>query len=353
MAAIRVYLLTCRRPILLRRALGSLLAQTFTDWVCELHNDAPEDDAPARALAEMAPFDVRFTYHRHDPPLGAVAAFNHCFRGGSEPYAALLEDDNWWEPALLATLHSALAGEPAATLAWANMRLWRENEDASWEDTGTTVWPAGAAPRHFDWPVLLQAFDGLHSNGAMVFRRPDRGQGTVPQSTPFAIIEPVRERALSGRLLFVPQVLANYAMTRRSARSGDRILWAEGQLLLAASFFEEVALTPEAWDELLSLCRQATPRRTSMLMLLALAGVRRREIMSRVAPADVARFAYDFTSSLRTNIRALGFRTAHARLWTWLRAETAARTSEARKAGRTALGAGSLFSKHAADRARR
>ena len=197
------------------------------------------------------------------------------------------------------------------------MRLWRENEDASWEDTGTTVWPAGAAPRHFDWPVLLQAFDGLHSNGAMVFRRPDRGQGTVPQSTPFAIIEPVRERALSGRLLFVPQVLANYAMTRRSARS-------------AASFFEEVALTPEAWDELLSLCRQATPRRTSMLMLLALAGVRRREIMSRVAPADVARFAYDFTSSLRTNIRALGFRTAHARLWTWLRAETAARTSEAR-----------------------
>ena len=43
MTAIRVYLLTCRRPELLRRALRSLVAQTFTDWVCEVHNDAPDD----------------------------------------------------------------------------------------------------------------------------------------------------------------------------------------------------------------------------------------------------------------------------------------------------------------------
>ena len=353
MAAIRVYLLTYRRPHLLRRALSSLMAQTFTDWVCELHNDAPEDDAPARILAEMAPGDARFTYHRHDPQQGVAASFNHCFRGGSEPYASLLEDDNWWEPTLLSTLHSALAGQPAVTLAWANMRLWRENEDFSWTDIGSTVWPTGATPRCFAWPVLLQAFDGLHSTGAMIFRRPDRAQGTVPPGTPPAIIEPVRERALPGRLLLVPQILANLAITQRSARSDERTLWAEGQLLLAASFFEEVPLTPAAWDELLRLCRRATPRRTSLLMLLALAGVRRREILSRVAPADVLRFAYNFAGNLRTNICALGFRKTHAELWGWLRAQTAARTGEARQAGWTALDAGSLFTKHAAEAAKR
>src|ERR1039457_2447509 len=167
MASIRVYLLTCRRPHLLRRALRSLMAQTFTDWACELHNDAPEDNAPARLLAELAPGDARFTYHLHDPQWGPVTSFNHCFRAGSEPYAALLEDDNWWEPMLLATLHSAIADQPAVALAWANMRVWRENDDASWTDTGSTVWPTGAKLRHFDWPVLLQAFDGLHSNGAI------------------------------------------------------------------------------------------------------------------------------------------------------------------------------------------
>jgi glycosyltransferase involved in cell wall biosynthesis len=157
MADIRIYLLTCRRSNLLRRSLKSLLAQTFTNWVCELHNDAPEDDAPARLLEELAPGDARFTYHRHDPPWGAVASFNHCFRSGPEPYAALLEDDNWWEPPLLGTLHSALENQPRVALAWANMLLWRENEDGSWTDTGETVWPRGAEPRFFDWPVLLQA----------------------------------------------------------------------------------------------------------------------------------------------------------------------------------------------------
>lgn len=46
MAICRVYLCTYRRNNLLSRALNSLLAQTFKDWVCELHNDDPEDSFP-------------------------------------------------------------------------------------------------------------------------------------------------------------------------------------------------------------------------------------------------------------------------------------------------------------------
>jgi len=346
-AAIRVYLLTCRRPQLLRRSLGSLLAQTRADWVCELHNDAPEDDAPARVLAELAPGDARFTYHRHDPAWGAVGSFNHFFRGGPEPFVAVLEDDNWWEPALLDSLHSALAGQPSAALAWANMRLWRENEDSSWTDTGQTIWPTGVAQRRFDWPVLIQAVDALHSNGAMLFRRPDGAPATVPPDTPLAIIEQMRERALAGCLVLVPQVLGNFALTRRTARTGGRRLAVEGELLIAGSFLDGVPLTAAAWDELMGLCRQATPRRVNMLILLALAGVRRREILSRAAPADLLRFAYSFAGNLRTNVGALGFRRTHRELWAWLRTETAARTGEARRAGWTALGAGSLSSKNA------
>jgi hypothetical protein len=345
MAAIRVYLLTCRRPQLLRRALGSLLAQTCTDWVCELHNDAPEDEGPPRALAELAPGDARFTYHRHERQWGAVASFSHFYRAGPEPYASVLEDDNWWEPRLLGTLRAALEAEPAAALCWANMRVWREDDDGSWSDTRSTVWPTGESPRVFDWPVLLQAFDALHSHGAMLFRRPGDGGGAVPTGTPLAIIEAVHERAMPGRLVLVPEALANFALTRGTARSGDRALWAEGQLLLSASFLEEVPLSAAAWDELFARSRRAKPRQTGILLLLALAGVRRREILSRAAPGDVARFAYGFVGNLRTNLRALGFRRAHGELWAWLRARTAARTAEARAHGWVELGAGSLFSK--------
>lgn len=287
MAEIRVYLLTFRRPALLRRALRSLLAQTFTDWVCELHNDAPEDDEPARALAELAPGDSRFSYRRHDPTWGAVAAFNHCFRAGGEPYASLLEDDNWWEPDLLAELHAAMEADPGASLAWANMRLWRENEDSTWADTGETVWPAGSVARRFMWPVLLQAFDALHSNGAMVFRRPATGEAEVPAATPFAVVEAVRERMLPGALLLVPRVLANFALTRATARSGQRTLWVEGQLLQAGSFLERVELTGPAWDELVSQSRSALGR-TNLLILMALAGIRRGEILAHLDQGHAA-----------------------------------------------------------------
>src|ERR1700739_258820 len=40
-AQVRVFVPTYRRPKLLPRALDSLLAQTFTEWECEVHNDDP------------------------------------------------------------------------------------------------------------------------------------------------------------------------------------------------------------------------------------------------------------------------------------------------------------------------
>jgi hypothetical protein len=346
LATIRVILLTCRRPRLLRRALASLLGQTYTDWVCELHNDAPDDDTPRQVLLDMAPGDSRFTYHRHEPKWGPVASFNHCFRGGPELFATLLEDDNWWEPTMLASLLGALVERPHVALAWANMRVWQEETDDTWTDTGATIWPPGGEPRVFEWPVMLQAFDGLHSNGAMLFRKPAGSQGTVPETTPFALIEPMRERSIGGTYLLLPQVLANYSLTQISARSNDRTLWVQSQLLLAASFFEAVPLTHSAWEELWRQCRLSRPRRTSLLLLLALAGVQRREILSRAGPMDIALFAFQFVGSIRANIRGLGFRRAHSDLWEWLQARSAELTAERRSQGWSALDAGSPVAKY-------
>lgn len=328
MATIRVILLTCRRPALLRRALASLLAQTHADWVCELHNDAPEDDSPQAILAELAGGDPRFTYNHHVPAWGAVRSFNYCFLAGPEPYISLLEDDNWWEPALLASLLEALSLFPTASLAWANMRVWQENQDSTWTDTGRTIWPSTGQPRLFNWPSLVQAFDGLHSNGAMLFRKAMSGRGAVPPETPFALIEPVRERTLAGPFVLVPEVLANYSLTRSTARSADRTLWVQGQLLLAGSFFEEVDLAPQAWDELWRASRLEKPPRTGMLLMVALSGIRRREIMARAGTADLLRFSVSFLGSLRANLAGLRFRTDHPRLWEWLRENSSARTRE-------------------------
>src|SRR5687768_20382 len=95
-ADVRVYLFTYRRNHLLPRALDSLLAQTHRGWVCELHNDDPNDPFPGELVARIN--DPRITYVRHETNLGPTRTFNHAFRPVAEPFVSLLEDDNWWEP---------------------------------------------------------------------------------------------------------------------------------------------------------------------------------------------------------------------------------------------------------------
>lgn len=328
MAAIRVFLLTCRRPQVLPRALASLRAQTFTDWICELHNDAPEDDSP-RQLLQSHP-DPRITLHQHDRNWGPIASFNHAFAGGPEPFLTLLEDDNWWDPEFLATAHAALVAEPGANVTWANMRLWQEETGGGWRDTGRTIWQAApaAAPRLFYWPQLLQLTTALHSNGAMLCRARASAAACVPPATPFAIIEPVRERLLPGGWLLLPVPLANFALTRQSARSADRSHWAQSQLLVAASFLESVPVDADTvaalWDNL----RTQIPPSTPLLFQLALAGVHPRKLLRAARAGDWLRFLAGTIRHPVTFIRALRFRRDHAILWSVLLKAARQRTAE-------------------------
>ncbi len=332
MAAIRVFLLTCRRPHLLPRALASLRAQTFTDWICELHNDAPGDDSPRHLLASIA--DPRITLHQHEKNWGPVATFNHAFAAGPEPFASLLEDDNWWEPDFLAAAHAALQATPDANVAWANLRLWQEQPDGAWTDTGRTIWktsPTDPRPRLFHWPQPLQFTDALHSNGAMLYRARASAAALVPPSTPFAIIEPVRERLLSGGWLFLPQPLANFALTLRTARSGDRAHWAQCQLLVAASYLAAVGPDSATLRAVWSTLRAQHPPSTPLLFQLAFAGVSPGPILRHATLRDWFRFLPGAIRHPLTFFRALRFRRDHAALWETIRPAALARSAEAAK----------------------
>jgi Glycosyl transferase family 2 len=325
MARLRVFLLTCRRSHLLGRALGTLLRQTMTDWICELHNDAPDDDSPRSVLGELAPRDPRFEYHPHDHNWGAVATFNHAFTGGTEPYASILEDDNWWEADFLVRTLDALERQPDAALAWANMRLWREEADGRWTDTGQHVWRTapGAGPRYFQRPVALQAVNALHSNGAMVYRVALSATALVPAQTPFDIIEPVRERLLSGGLVFVPDVLANFALSRSSARSAAPGGWLQSQLLVMASFSLSARLPYDVAGALWRTRRSLRPRSTDILVLAGLCGAAPRSILRHSRLGDWLHFLSGAVRHPGALWRGLRFRRDHAKLWHVLRTTTA------------------------------
>lgn len=326
MARIRVYICTYRRPHLLRRALAGLLAQTYRDWICELHNDAPDDDTPRQVLRGLAPDDPRFTYHHHPRNWGAVATFNHVFAGGPEPYAALLEDDNWWDAAFLATAVTSLELHPSASLVWANMRLWQEQPDRTWRDLARTIWICGPntpALVEFQSPELIQAFDALHSNGAMVFRPRAFRVTAVPPELPFAIIEVARERAATGPLLLLTAPLANFALTLSTARDPHPARWLQAKLLIAASFFSHFSCTASELARLWAFRRTQNPRDTGILFCLALA-LRDTRFIRGAHPGDWIHFLLSSVRHPLLLICGLRFRHDHPKAWVWLLAQTRA-----------------------------
>jgi len=317
MALIRVFLLTCRRPKLLRRALDSLCKQTFTDWICELHNDAPEDDSPRELLESIG--DPRITLHQHQNNWGAVKSFQHVFAGGPEPFSSLLEDDNWWEPEFLETALKALQANPTVNLVWANLHMWCENDDRSWSPTGQTIWQLSYGvdlhPRIFRWPQPIQCFDALHSNGATLFRSSLSRCTPIPDDTPFAVIECIRERLLPGELMFLPKPLGYFAITLQTARSESREEWLASQLLCAASYQLVVRPKAEELKKMWEVLRNQSPPSTNLLFHVALSGVRFFSILRHAKLIDWFRFIRGLVRHPLVSLRALRFRTKYPKTW--------------------------------------
>ena len=256
MATCKVYLPTFRRPHLLVRAVDSLLRQTFEDWVCEVHNDDPQDPSPGELVGRLN--DQRITVVNHQENLGATRTFNLFFKSVPEPFFALLEDDNWWEPEFLETMISAMAAHPHVQVGWANMRLWEEQADETWRDTGRNIWQVDwTEPRLMRWPDPRQMNGALHSNGAMLAKS-NFQYFPVPESINFAAIEPFRERTFVHPLLFVPQRLANFAVTRSTARPGDAASWMHALAVLTGTFLSEIKVSDEQLRNLWASARKGS-----------------------------------------------------------------------------------------------
>jgi len=277
--------------------------------------------------------DPRITLHQHTTNWGPVRCFNHAFADGPEEYASILEDDNWWEPTFLETAITAARAEPLANVVWSNMKIWQEYAEDNWSDTGQTVWNVSTQmqPRLFFWPEPLQMTNAIHSNGAMVFRRKDSVQ--VPPRTPFAIIEPVRERLMLGGWLLLPQPLAHFAMTLATARSNDRADWVQSQLLVAASYLTSTSPTSATLDQIWAHQRSLNPPGTNLLFLLGISGLYTRAILRAAKITEWARFMASTIRHPIIFIRALRFRSDHHDLWKTLQVAAAQRTHEAQTKG--------------------
>ncbi len=100
-ALVQVRTPTYKRPEMLRRCLGSLQAQTWTNWVCDVQDDSP-DSSCADVVAAMD--DPRIHYRRNEPRLFASKNIDSCFsrkNPRNADYFCLVEDDNWLLPTFM------------------------------------------------------------------------------------------------------------------------------------------------------------------------------------------------------------------------------------------------------------
>ncbi len=97
------------RPLLLRRAIRSVLAQTFKDWVLVIVNDGGDCERLEKVVDELREdLAGRILVVHHPMPLGMQSASNSGIAHCESDFVIIHDDDDSWDPTFLARTVSHL-----------------------------------------------------------------------------------------------------------------------------------------------------------------------------------------------------------------------------------------------------
>lgn len=173
-----VRVITHKRPVWLKRALDSLLAQTCRSWVAYVHDDSPqrEGEAVVRDLR-----DSRLQYCPNEVNLGAAANLDQGFSGVSRSgarYACILEDDNWFLPEFLQE-NASLLDESDVNLLMRNQWISEQRDfSANGDLTSRTTlepWYSEGLLQPFELRARMLLMQGV-SNGGLFWRLDGRNR---------------------------------------------------------------------------------------------------------------------------------------------------------------------------------
>lgn len=115
---------TRQRPLLLARAIASVLGQTHRDWVHVIVNDGGDAaEVDAMVARHAADYAGRVTVLHHAVSVGMEAASNAGIAASESAWIAIHDDDDTWRPAFLERTLAAIRAHPLpecrGAVAWA------------------------------------------------------------------------------------------------------------------------------------------------------------------------------------------------------------------------------------------
>jgi glycosyltransferase involved in cell wall biosynthesis len=132
---------TRNRPESLRRALASVICQTYSSWRV-LVWDNGNLEANCEVVRSFS--DNRLEYVGRQSEAGVVPNFNYILANARSPYCAILHDDDQYRRDYLQTMISAMEAYPSAGWAFCDA-VWG-GHTASCEDPHTFAVPKAATP---------------------------------------------------------------------------------------------------------------------------------------------------------------------------------------------------------------
>jgi len=130
---------TFKRPLLLARAIRSVLAQTCGDFECIVVDDGGDPETE-RTIDRFG--DKRFVFLRHGSTQGTAAAYNTGIEAARGNLISILDDDDEYLPDFLEKMHMFFqTAPPHIGFAWTGIRLVKD-VSAGEIFMSERIWPA-------------------------------------------------------------------------------------------------------------------------------------------------------------------------------------------------------------------
>lgn len=107
---------TYRRPLLLKRALESVLRQSYSNFQVHVYDNASGDETE-EVMSSFLRSDKRVQYHRHSENRGMFANYQYAFDRIDTPFFTLLSDDDYLLPHFYETALKGVQTYPDAAFS--------------------------------------------------------------------------------------------------------------------------------------------------------------------------------------------------------------------------------------------